>query len=201
MDVVPFLDRETFRTAVRDAVYFSYRNVLELFVVSVCWFIAALPIVTIGPATLGAYRVVISLRETESIDPRDVFALVRRQFVHAVLLGLLPLLFWGITLVYAVRYVDSRSTIALGLFLITFYIGSYLSMLSIPTFVALAHGESAYDGLAFGHSWLSDHLSAAFLTVLLTLFLAAVFVVLSVAFPVLFAGLAASLHVHVVDEA
>lgn len=186
------------RDAVGGAVRFSYRNVLELFFVSVGWFLAALPVVTVGPATLGAYRAVENLRETGQLNGSDVFECVRGQFVHATLLGLIPIVFWGISVIHAVQYVTSQSTVTLVLFLVTFYVGMYLAMSGVPTFIALARGEHAYEAVRFGHDWVTAHLTLALLTVLVTAAFGVVCLVLSVAFPALFAGIAVSFHSHVV---
>lgn len=193
-------DREVLRDSVGGTIRFSYRNILELFFVSVGWFLAVLPVVTVGPATLGAYRAVHGLQDAGQVDPTDVFDCVRTQLVHATLLGLIPLVFWGITLIHAVQYLTSRSTVTLVLLLVTFYVGVYLAMVAVPAFVALSRGEHAYDAVRFGHDWVTSHLTLSLLTVLITGGLAVVCLVLSVAFPALFAGLAASFHVHVVDE-
>lgn len=194
-------DAVVLRDAAVDAVRFTYRHSLALVGVSLAWFVAALPIVTLGPATVGAYRAVIGIRDPEPLDVRAVLGTVRRQVVHAVLLGLLPVAFWGVSVFYAVQYSVTAESITLVLFLAAFYIGLYLAMLSIPAFVALAHGEPGYDAISFGRSWLGQHTTLALMTVVLTGVLAVVSLLLTVAFPVLFAGIAAAFHVEAVDQA
>lgn len=201
MEDVSQSDAEVLRDALVHAVRFTYRNSPALVGVSFVWFVAALPIVTIGPATLGAYRAVIGIREPEPLDVRAVFGTVRKQIVHAGLLGLLPLAFWGASLFNAFQYAATGDTISLLLFLAAFYIGTYLAMQAIPAFVALAHGERGYDAISFGRSWLSDHTTLALTAVLATSVLAAVLLALTIAFPVFFAGIAGAFHVAVVDDA
>lgn len=193
-------DATVLRDAVSHAVRFTYRNSLVLVGVSLAWFVAVLPVVTFGPATVGAYRAVIGLRDPEPLDVRAVLTTVRRQFVHAVLLGLLPIMFWSVALFYAIQYPLTDGTIALVLFLAAFYIGTYLAMLSIPAFVALAHGEHGYDAVSFGYTWLREHVTLALMTVIVTGVFTLVLAVLTIAFPVLFGGLAAAFHVEIVDE-
>lgn len=194
-------DAIVLRDAVGEAVRFTYRHSLTLVGVSLLWFVAVLPVVTFGPATVGAYRAVVELRESGSLDLHSVLGAVRRQLVHAFLLGLLPLLFWGVALFYAVQYPVTGDTITLVLFLAAFYIGTYLAMLSIPAFVALANGERGYDAISFGHSWLRAHVTLALMTVIVTGIFALVLALLTIAFPVFFGGAAAAFHVEAVDAA
>lgn len=200
MTTVSTPDRELFRDAVGDAVRFCYRYVLELVVVSVLWFLASLPLVTAGPATLGAYRVVLDLRETGTVETRAVIACVRRGFLHALLLGSIPVVFWAVALLYAIQYVGTRSPLSLGLLVVTFYAGTYVAMVNVPTFVAMARDEHAFEALRFGRSWVGDHPTLALVTGLLTGVLAVGCLALTVAFPALFGGLAAALHVQVVAD-
>lgn len=194
-------DAAVLRDAVVHAVRFTYRHSLALVGVSLAWFVAVLPLVTIGPATVGAYRAVIAVRDPEPFDVWTVLGTVRRQLLHAVLLGLLPLTFWGVALFYAAQYATADDTVALALFLAAFYIGVYLALQVIPAFVALAHGAEGIDAISFGRSWTSEHLTLALLTVIVTAVLAVVLGLLTVAFPIFFGGVASAFHVEVVDEA
>lgn len=189
------------RDAMTHAVRFAYDHSLTLVGVSIVWFLTALPIITFGPATFGAYRVVIGIREPEPLDIRSVLSDVRRQFVHAVLLGLLPVAFWGIALFYAVQFDITADVLTLVMFLAAFYIGLYLAMLFIPAFVALAHGHRGYDAISFGRSWLSGHTTLALTIMFVTAILAALLLTLTIAFPAFFGGVAAAFHVEAVDAA
>lgn len=194
-------DAAVMRDAVSHAVRFTYRNSLALVGVSLAWFVAVVPVVTFGPATVGVYRAVIGLRDPEPLDGRAVLTTVRRQFIHAVLLGLLPIMFWSVALFYAIQYPLTDETITLVLFLAAFYIGTYLAMLSIPAFVALAHGKHGYDAVSFGHTWLREHVTLVLMTVIVTGIFALVLAALTIAFPVFFGGLTAAFHVEIVDDA
>lgn len=194
-------DAVVLRDAFGDAIRFTYRHSLTLVGVSLAWFIAVLPVVTFGPATVGAYRAVVGLRERGSVDVRAVLATVRRQIVHSVLLGLLPLAFWGVSTFYAIQYSLTNETITLVLFLGAFYIGTYLAMVAIPAFVALAHGEPGYEAISFGYSWLREHVTLGLMTVVVTAIVALVLSLLTIAFPAFFGGVAATFHVEAVDDA
>lgn len=194
-------DVGVFRDSVRAATRFAYRNSLALILISVAWFLAALPILTLGPATLCAYRAVIELREHDRLEVRPILGMVRTQFVHAFLFGLAPLAFWGIALFYAIQYALLSETPALLLFLAAFYIGTYLAILAVPVLIGLAHGLHVLDAISFGRAWVSDHVTLALLVALGTLVITMVCVILSIAFPMLFAGLAACFHVELLDDA
>lgn len=194
-------DAVVFRDSVGKAVRFTYRHSIALVAISFAWFVAAIPLVTLGPATLGAYSAVVGLRERGSVNVGAVIGTVRRQLGHAILLGLLPIAFWSVALFYAVQYSLLAEPLTLALFLAAFYIGTYLAIVQVPAFVALAHGERGYDAISFGRSWVSSHTTLALLSVIVTGVFAVATLFLTIAFPFLFAGVAASFHVELVEEA
>ncbi|XVH33094.1 DUF624 domain-containing protein (plasmid) [Haloferacaceae archaeon DSL9] len=180
---------------------FVWTHIVSIIGVSVGWFVASLPVVTIGPATVGAYRAVLSLRETgsDSVDWDAVGTTVRVQFVHATLIGLVPLILLTISGAYALSYLASGTLLAGLLSLGAAYAGLYAWLVSIPVLLGLAEGKSASDAMTEGYLWTARH---AVGSVALGVVTAALFVatsLLTVAVALLFAGVAFTLHVEFIS--
>lgn len=194
-------DTEALRDAINETKSFIYVNGFELTVVSFGWFLLSLPLFTIGPATLGVYAAVQSLRENDDeLDPSDVWRTVRKRFFSSLLLGLLPFVFGSITSLYLVRFLTTGSMLAGLLTLITGYV-TILSLLAfVPTFVMLSRGQPGSEAAKNGYIWVTSHPTLSFTTGLMTLGLAVVSGALLVAFPLVFAGIACAFHVHLVSK-
>ena len=126
---------------------FVYEHSVTLVAVSVAWFVASLPLVTVGPATLGAYAAIRSLRETGALDRGHVVGVLRRNGVHAALLSFLPVTFFVAAGLY-VRGGTPRTGFETVIAVVGVYVGAYLVVALIPTFVAMAAGAAgiaAYD--------------------------------------------------------
>lgn len=194
----PASDRVTFQNAVSRGLGLVYDKSFALVVLSLLWFVASLPIVTIGPATVGAYAAILSIRDKDypGVDREMVVDALWKQFVPSVALGLLPIFFGGISAFYLTRPSGGSFTYALGL--LAGYIAIYLSLVLMPTFVELARGEEPIAALRTGVAWVSSHPgpSLALGTITLLLFVASA--VLTVALPLLFAGIAFTIQVEVV---
>lgn len=185
---------------VRTTARLVWDNLITLVGISLCWFVAALPIVTIGPATVGAYRAVLSLREDGRVDRDAVSETVREQFVHATLLGLVPVALLATAGAYGLAYLSS-GVIASGLFaLVGTYAGLYAALVAIPTFVGLAAGKSARAALKDGYWWTARHAVDAVALGVVTALLLVVTSLLTAAVALLFAGVAFTLHVEFVAE-
>jgi hypothetical protein len=175
---------------------FVYRHSTALVAVSVAWFVASLPLVTVGPATLGAYAAVRSIRQTGRVDRAYVLRALRRNGVHAALLSFLPLLFVATATLYL------WGGLALGgvtnvVAVVGFYVGGYLGVALIPTFVVLADGETPVEALKEGYVWVARRPVS---TVSLALVTAGLFVAtaaLTIGFVLLFPALTFSYHVEV----
>lgn len=177
---------------------FVWTNLVSVIVISLGWFFASLPIVTVGPATVGAYRAVLSLRDdgTGGIDRDAVVTTVREQFVHATLLGLVPLVILAIAATYAYAYLTTGALASGLLAVVGVYTAVYVWLVSVPTFVGLAEGEPVADAVTAGYRWTARHVVG---TVVLAVVTATLFVVsslLTVAVALLFAGVAFAFHVE-----
>jgi hypothetical protein len=193
-------DAEAFAEAVAGTGRFAYRHGLELAVVGVAWFVASLPVVTVGPATLGAYAAIDSLATEGRIDRRRVARVVRRRGVHALLLGVLPGVFGLVALLYASTYAGGGGLFAAGLAVLASNVAMYLAVVLVPTFVAMSRDTPVREALAFGRRWTAAHPTLALATAVYTAAVFAVGVALTVGFVVLFPAMAFGVHVAVVDE-
>ncbi|SDK54290.1 DUF624 domain-containing protein [Natronorubrum texcoconense] len=181
---------------------FVWANLTSIVWISVGWFLASLPIVTLGPATVGAYRAVLSLREDGhvGIDRTAVLETVRRQFVHATLLGLVPLALLAIAANYALAYLVSGTVLA-GLFaLCCAYAGLYAWLVSMPTLLGLAEDKTVGTALKDGLLWTARHAVGAVALGVVTGALLVVTSLLTVAVALLFAGIAFALHVEFISS-
>lgn len=179
---------------------FVWSHLVSIVWISVGWFLASLLIVTVGPATVGAYRAVLSLREEgQGVDRAAVLGTVRRQFVHSTLLGVLPLVLFTIAVNYVLAYLLSKAVLAGLLGLCCAYAGLYASLVSIPTLLGLAAGQPATTALTDGVLWTARHAVGA---VALGIVTGALFVftsLLTVAVALLFAGVAFALHIEFIS--
>ncbi|WP_239641015.1 DUF624 domain-containing protein [Natrialba taiwanensis] len=182
--------------ACRGTTRFVWDHLVSVIGISLAWFLASLPIVTIGPATVGAYRAVLLLREdgADRVDCEAVATTVRRQFVHATLLALVPLALLAVATNYTLAFL-ATGTVAAGLLaLCCTYVGLYAGLVLVPTLLELAAGTSATAALAAGYRWTASHPVGAVSLGIVTGTLFLVTVLLTVAVALLFAGVAFGLH-------
>lgn len=175
---------------------FVWDNLPSIIVISIGWFFASLPVVTLGPATLGAYRAVLSLRDGDGLDRAAVIETVREQFVHATLLGLLPLALIFITVNYGLAYLATGQLAAGLLAVVGLYASMYVALVLVPTFVGLARGATVSDALWAGYRWTAGHALAAIVLGMVTVALLATTSALTVAVVLAFAGITCSFHVE-----
>ncbi|EMA59584.1 hypothetical protein [Halorubrum lipolyticum] len=184
-------DRPTHKRTLR----FVYRHGAALIAVSVAWFLASLPLVTIGPATLGAYAAVRSLRQTGRLDRGYVVSAVRTNGVHALLLSVLPVVFAApaaLSLRGGSTFTGPTPIVAV----VGLYVAGYLAVALIPTFVAMADGESPVAALKRAYVWTATDPAAALSLALVTAIVFAVTALLTIGFVLLFAAAAFSYHVE-----
>ncbi len=159
------------------------------------WFIASIPLVTIGPATLGAYAAIRSLRETGRVDRRYVTSAVRINGIHAALLSFLPTVFAipaGLSLRGGTTFSGVDSVIAVfGL-----YIAGYFVVTLIPTFIGMADGDSPATALKRAYVWTATDPTAALSLALVTTIVFVVTALLTVGFVLLFAAVTFSYHIE-----
>lgn len=189
-------DLDPLYVSLRSTGQFVWTNLISVVCVSVSWFLAALPLVTIGPATVGAYRALFLLRAGDGIDRVAVARTVRRQFVHATLIGLFPLAVLAIATAYAVAYARTGTLLFGGLALITLNVTIYAWITSVPTLVRLAEGEPATSALAMGVRWTIHHGVGAAVLAIVTAALFTLASLLTVAVVLLFAGVAFAFHIE-----
>jgi hypothetical protein len=180
---------------------FIYHNSHWIAAISVAWTLASLPVVTVGPATLGAYVAILGLQSDRNrVELDRVVSVVRQQLAPAVAFGLAPTVFFALSAGYLYALARAFTTTRFLAALVTFYVGLYLSLVMIPTFVALAHGRPGVDALRAGVGWVGANPTLAMLTGLGTLAVLVVTSLLLVAFVLLFAGVAFSLQIRLVGE-
>ena len=67
-----------------------FYDLFDLIVINILWMVCCLPIITIGPATCGMYRVTLKMAREEPADPvKDFFRGFKDNFKAGVLLELL----------------------------------------------------------------------------------------------------------------
>lgn len=179
---------------------FVWDNLLSVVLVSVAWFVASLPVVTVGPATVGAYCAILSLRAGDGLDVGAVHQTVRDQFVHATLLALFPLVVLLVAVNYGVAYLTTGTLLAGVLAVAGAYFAIYAMLVLIPTFVGLAGGASVSDALRNGYLWTAHHAVGTMVLGTVTVLLLATTSVLTVALVLLFAGVACAFHVEFVTD-
>ncbi|SFR64570.1 hypothetical protein [Halogeometricum limi] len=193
-------DQRAFRRALSTVPGFVYRNGLRLTLVSVLWALASLPLVTIGPATLGAYVAIRDLRSDRNrLDADHVRRVLRRNGAASALFSGVPVVFGAIAVAYGLTALERGSVAGEVVALVAGYVALYVALALIPTYVALADGDDPVDAFGYGVRWLVRHPTAALAMGLLTVAILAVTVLLTVAFALTFAGVAFSLQISVVE--
>ncbi|MEF8824818.1 MAG: hypothetical protein V5A34_00520 [Halapricum sp.] len=188
-------EEESGRTgALKRTLRFTYHHSTVLVPLSVLWFFTSLPLVTAGPATLGAYATVLSLRETGEVDRGRVLGTIRRNLVHSILLGLLPPVFLGIATVNAIG--GGSSLVAV----LALYVGTYLAVVLVPTFVGLAQGRAIVPALREGYIWTANNPAVAVHLVVVTIVVTVAAAFLTIGFVLLFAGLLATYHMEIIYD-
>lgn len=179
---------------------FVWDNLVSMIGISICWFLAVLPVVTIGPATVGAYRAVLSLKDRDTVDRAAVFDTVRSQFAHATLLALIPLVFAAITVGYVSAYVSTGAVTTGLVALVAAYATIYAGIVAVPTLIGVANGENPADAVIGGYLWTAEHAMAAVALGVVTAILFVVASLLTVAVALIFAGFVFAFHIEFVDS-
>jgi hypothetical protein len=178
---------------------FAYRHSVPLAAISVVWTLLALPLITIGPATLGAYRAIVTLRETGEYSVVASVSAVREDFLAAVLLGSAPMLFGGIGVLYLVSPPAVLGSIALGLGLGASYLGLFFAVLLIPTYYGIALGADPSDALRTGYLCVARAPRITLRIVIVTCVIFAASALLTVAIVLVFPAFTVAYHIHVID--
>ncbi len=184
-------------TALKRTIHFVYQHSTSLVICSLCWALASIPLVTIGPATVGLYAAVLSLRETGQIDRSRVRHAVRTNGVHAGLLSLLPPMFLAIGILYGLT---ASGTLAMVVAVVGLYFGVYTGLTLIPTFIAMAREEPPGVALRQGYLWGATHPTYLIHLAVVTLIVFVATAALTIGFMLLFAGIAAAYHIELVCD-
>lgn len=180
--------------ALRDAVGTVYRNPVATVTVSLGWLVASLPLVTVGPATLGAYAAVRSVVATGELDRSAVTETVTAHWLDAVLFsGLL-----GISLSTAVLYLSRYAATGAGraglLGVVSLYLLYHVGVVVAMSLVSLAGGTDVASAVSAGYTWSVRRPLATVLVGVVTGALFVVCALLTVALPLVFPALAAAFH-------
>ncbi|QSG13197.1 putative membrane protein [Halapricum desulfuricans] len=194
-------DREAFERAVSETPRFVYHNGLRMVLISVGWVVFSLPLVTIGPATLVAYRAILDVRSDRNrIEWGHLMTVLKRSGLASVLLSGAPVVFAAVAVTYGLSALRAASLAGEILALSAGYVALYLALVLMPTFVAMANGYDDFEAVMFGVRWTAEHPTAALTTGLLTVAILAATVLLTVAFVLVFAALAFTLQIEMVTE-
>jgi hypothetical protein len=178
---------------------FVYQHSTTLILMSIVWFIASLPVITLGPATLGAYSVVRSLRETGSIDHARTVAVIRTNGIHAMLLALVPLVFVATGALY-LRTGTPLGSLSMVVAAACMYAGGYLGIALIPAFIAMADGESSLTATKRGYMWVASQPVSTVSLAVVTAILFVATALLTIGFVLLFPAVAFSYHAEVLTD-
>lgn len=178
---------------------FVYNNSHTLVLISIGWFLASVPIVTIGPATLAAYIAIDQLNsDVNRIEVSDILASVRQRLVPAFLLGLVPLVFFALSVLYLAAQAREPTLLRVSLFYLTLYLALYTSLVMIPTFRRLATGQPASKAMVAGVRWTATHPTLAMLTGIITATVLVFTLLLTIGFALLFPAIAFSFHTQLI---
>lgn len=198
-DIDSDVDIEAVHGAFSASFGFVAQNALSVVSVSLGWALASLPLVTVGPATLGAYAAVASLREDGSVDVGAVRETVRKHGVNAFLLGGVVVLMAGTSVLYIGQFVRTEATVAGVLGVAGLYVTVHLVLVLVPTFVGLAAGVPLSEAVRTSYRWTIAHSVAALSTLLLTGLFLTLSLALTVGFVLVFPAIAAWFHTELLS--
>ncbi|WP_336338437.1 hypothetical protein [Haloarcula brevis] len=175
-----------------------YRHPLPMVAISVGWVLASLPLVTVGPATLGAYRAVRSVREDGRVDRAAVRETLAAHWLDAVLFSGLLVVFPVIAVLYLGQYAATGAPLSGVLGAVGFYLAYHAWVVFALAFVSLAEGADAVDAVTSGYRWSVENPVATVLVGIVTGTLLVASAVLTIALPLVFPALAAAFHTELV---
>lgn len=193
-------DIERFSATLRETKSFVYRHLLWLVTLSVVWFFASLPVVTLGVTTLGMYAAIHSLRDRGTVDRRYVSAVLRRHGIASVLVGIFPFVFAGGAALYLRRALDSGEFIPLAFGLFGLYVFAHAILIATVTLILLARDISLVASLREAYLLTVDHVTAVLMMALVTVILLVGTLALTAGFVLLFPTVAFSFHVLFADQ-
>lgn len=136
-----------------DAFRSAYHHSVATVVVSLAWFVASLPLVTVGPATLAAYAAVQSVREHGHVERGEVRDALAAHWHNAALLSGVFVVFTAVTVAYATQYLQTGAVSAGALAVVAGYLTAHLAAVLVVAFVRLSEGASVHEAVTSGYSW------------------------------------------------
>lgn len=152
-----------YRRSLRRTAGFVYRHSTWLVVISVCWVIASLPVVTSGIATLGAFSAIRSLQNDDRPQWDPVNESLRRYGFNVTVMSFVPMLLAVMTVLYGVQYVETGGIQYLLLSISGVYLVTFLLLVSLTTVARLSDGDGFVEAVSAGYGWVvrNPMLSAA----------------------------------------
>jgi len=175
-----------------------YRHPLPMVAISVGWVLASLPLVTVGPATLGAYSAVRSVREDGRIDRGAVRETLAAHWLDSVLFSGLLVVFPAIAVLYLGQYAATGAPLSGVLGAVGFYLAYHAWVVFALAFVSLADGADAVGAVTGGYRWSVENPVATVLVGIVTGTLLLVSALLTIALPFVFPALVAAFHTELV---
>lgn len=186
--------------SLRAAFRFVYDHSFALVGVSLAWSLLSLPLVTIGPTTIGAYAAIESLRERGWIDKSEVYATVRRELAQAFLLSVVTGIIAVMGVLYTLRFVATEEPIAGILAVAAVYVAAHLALVLPAALLGLVRGVSLDNTLWTGYRWSVTNPVTAVLLGTTTLMLFIVSLLLTIAVILVFPAILFSFHVELLDD-
>lgn len=190
---------ERFRRSLRETSRFVYGHSTWLVVISVCWVLASLPVVTAGLATLGAYAAIRSLRNDDRPRWSAVSTSLHRDGLNVTLMSFVPVLLAFVTGLYAFRYVETSSTEYLLFTIAGVYLVSFLLLVLLTAVARLSDGEAFVEAVTGSYAWVVRDPIRSALLVSTTGVVVLVGIVSIVGLVVIVPGVLFSLHLEVLD--
>ena len=152
-----------YRRSLRRTAGFVYQHSTWLVVISVCWVVASLPVVTSGIATLGAFSAIRSLRNDDRPRWDTVSESLRRHGFNVTVMSFVPMLLAVMTVLYAVQYVETGGIQYLLLSIAGVYLVTFLLLVALTTVARLFDGDGFVEAVSAGYGWVvrNPMLSAA----------------------------------------
>jgi len=177
-----------------------YHHSVATVAVSFGWFLACLPLITIGPATLGAYAAVQSIRRHGHVDRGEIRSVIADHWHHATLLGIALLVFAGLTVTYMGQYLRTESILSALLGVGSLYLTAHLWTILVVAFIRLTEGAVVSDAVGAGYHWTIQQPTETVILGIVSVVLLAVTIPLTIAVVLLFPMLTFTFHVELIGN-
>lgn len=144
---------DQFRRSLRRTGGFIYHHSSSLVLISICWFVGSFPLITSGPATLGAYSAIRSMRNGDRIETKAIRRTLRSHGLNATLMGFVPVIVGVLTSAYFYRYIVTDATQYIVLSIVGVYLFSFLLLVSLTTFAFLSNEDTFFVAVSDSYGW------------------------------------------------